>query len=146
MSGSGGLGIAFLLFADDVVPLASSDRDLRHLLERFAAEREAAGMRVSTSKSEAMVLCRKAVACFLQVGTECLSQANEFKYLRVLFTSESKMEREIERWIGAAAAVKQALYRTVLVKRELSRKEKLSIYSSVYVPTLTFGHKLWVIK
>jgi len=54
----GGLGIASLLFADDVVLLASSDRDLRHSLGRFAAECEAAGMRVSTSKSEAMVLCR----------------------------------------------------------------------------------------
>jgi len=51
----GGLGIASLLFADDVVLLASSDRHLRHSLERFAAECEAAGIRVSTSKSEAMV-------------------------------------------------------------------------------------------
>jgi len=30
------------------------------------------------------------------------------------------------------------------VKRELSRKAKLSIYWSVYVPTLTYGHELWV--
>ncbi|KAK9539560.1 hypothetical protein VZT92_004659 [Zoarces viviparus] len=76
-------GIASLLFADDVVLLASSDRDLQHSLERFAAECEAAGMRVSTSKSEAMVLCRKPVDCSLQVGTECLPQAKEFKYLGV---------------------------------------------------------------
>jgi len=64
------------------------------------------GMRVSTSKSEALVLCRKPVDCSLQVGTECLHQAKEFKYLGVLFTSEGKMEREIHRWIVAAAAVK----------------------------------------
>jgi len=64
-----GLGIASLLFADDVILLSSSDRDLRHSLGRFAAKCEAAGMRVSTSKSEAMVLCRKPVDCFLQVGT-----------------------------------------------------------------------------
>ncbi|XP_068573506.1 uncharacterized protein, partial [Cebidichthys violaceus] len=118
-----GLGIASLLFADDVVLLASSDRDLQHSLGRFAAECEVAGMRV---------------------GMECLPQANEFKYLGVLFTSEDKMEREIVRRIGAAAAVKQALHRTILVKRELSRKAKLSIYQSVYVPTLTHGHELWV--
>jgi len=41
----GGLGIASLLFADDVVPLASADHDLWHLLGRFAAKCEAAGMR-----------------------------------------------------------------------------------------------------
>ncbi|KAK0142304.1 LanC-like protein 2 [Merluccius polli] len=30
------------------------------------------------------------------------------------------------------------------VKRELSRKAKLSIYQSIYVPALTYGHELWV--
>ncbi|KAI3372506.1 hypothetical protein L3Q82_022982 [Scortum barcoo] len=59
--------ISSLLFADDVVLLASSSQDLQHVLERFAAECEAAGMRISTSKSEAMVLDRKRVACPLRV-------------------------------------------------------------------------------
>jgi len=31
------------------------------------------------------------------------------------------------------------------VKRELSRKAQLSIYSSIYVPTLTDGHEFWVV-
>jgi len=69
------------------------------------------------------VLCRKPVDCSLQVGTECLPQAKECKYLRILFTSEGKTEREIDRRIVAAAAVKQALYWSILVKRELSRRE-----------------------
>ncbi len=30
------------------------------------------------------------------------------------------------------------------MKKELSRKAKLSIYRSIYVPTLTYGHELWV--
>ncbi|KAI3368804.1 hypothetical protein L3Q82_025789 [Scortum barcoo] len=115
------------------------DQDLQHVLERFAAECEAAGMRISTSKSEAMVLDRKRVACPLRVGGEVLPQVEEFKYLGVLFTSEGKMEREIDRRIGAASAVMRSVYRTVVVKKELSRKAKLSIYRSIYVPTLTYG-------
>uniref|UniRef100_A0A671X7J4 Reverse transcriptase domain-containing protein n=1 Tax=Sparus aurata TaxID=8175 RepID=A0A671X7J4_SPAAU len=136
--------ISSLLFADDVVLLAPSNQDLQHALGRFAAECEAAGMRISTSKSEAMVLDRKKVACSLRVGGEFLPQVEEFKYLGVLFTSEGRMEREIDRRIGAAAAVMRSLYRSVVVKRELSRKAKLSIYQSIYVPTLTYGHELWV--
>jgi len=50
-----------------------------------------------------------------------------------------KMEQEIDRHIGVTAAVKQVLHRTILVKRELS------IYLSVYVPTLTYDHKLRVV-
>ena len=45
------------------------------------------------------------------------------------------MEREIHRRIGAAAAVMRSLY--LLWLRE-------SIYRSIYVPTVTYGHKLWV--
>ncbi|KAI3355076.1 hypothetical protein L3Q82_017954 [Scortum barcoo] len=95
---------------------------------------------------EAMVLDRKRVVCPLRVSGEVLPQVEveEFKYLGVLFTSEGKMEREIDRRIGAASAVMRSVYRTVVVKKELSRKAKLSIYRSIYVPTLTYGHELWV--
>ena len=67
--------ISSLLFADDVL-LAPSNQDLHHVLERFAAECEGSGMRISTSKSEAMVMAfffdRKRVACSLQVGGKFL--------------------------------------------------------------------------
>ena len=36
------------------------------------------------------------------------------------------------------------LKQPVVVKRELSQKTKLSIYRSIYVPTLIYGHELWV--
>ncbi|KAI3368351.1 hypothetical protein L3Q82_008056 [Scortum barcoo] len=119
--------ISSLLFADDVVLLASSSQDLQHVLERFAAECEAAGMRISTSKSEAMVLDRKRVACPLRVGGEVLPQVEEFKYLGVLFTSEGKMEREIDRRIGAASAVMRSVwYRTVSGEEGAESKVKRS--------------------
>ncbi len=73
-----------------------------------------------------------------------LPQVEEFKYLGVLFTSEGRIEREIDRRIGAASAVMRSMYRSVVVKKELSRKAKLSIYRSIYIPTLTYGHELWV--
>ncbi|TWW79012.1 hypothetical protein D4764_10G0000420 [Takifugu flavidus] len=88
-------------------------------------------MRISTSKSESMVLARKKVECLLRVGEEVLPQVEEFKYLGILFTNEGGMEREIEGRIGAASAVMRALNRSVVVKKELSRKAKLSIYRSI---------------
>ncbi|KAK0141388.1 Ankyrin repeat domain-containing protein 13C-A [Merluccius polli] len=124
---------------------SAGDRDLQLSLDGFAAECEAVGMRISTSKSESMVLNRKRVECTLRVGDEILPQVEEFKYLGVLFTSEGRMEREIDRRIGAASAVMRTLHGSVVVKRELSRKAKLSIYQSIYVPALTYGHELWVV-
>ncbi|TWW71222.1 hypothetical protein D4764_17G0007050 [Takifugu flavidus] len=96
-----GRKISSLLFADDVVLLAPLNRDLQQMLGWFKTECEAAGMRISTSKSESMVLARKKVECLLQVGEEVLPQVEEFKYLGILFTSEGRMEREIDRRIGS---------------------------------------------
>ncbi|TWW73181.1 hypothetical protein D4764_15G0005750 [Takifugu flavidus] len=140
----GGWKISSLLSADDVVLLAPSNRDLQQMLGRFATECEAAGMRISTSKSESLFLARKKVECLLRVGEEVLPQVEEFKYLGILFTSEGRMERGIDRRIGAASAVMRALNQSVVVKKELSRKAKLSIYRSIYIPVLTYGHQRWV--
>ena len=36
------------------------------------------------------------------------------------------------------------LYRSVVLKRELCIKAKLSVFKSVFVPILTYGHECWV--
>ncbi|KAK3571461.1 hypothetical protein QTP86_012091 [Hemibagrus guttatus] len=54
------------------------------------------------------------------------------------------MDCEIDRQIGAVAAVMRSMSRSVVVKKELSLKAKLSIYQSIYISTLTYGHELWV--
>ncbi|KAI3371585.1 hypothetical protein L3Q82_024156 [Scortum barcoo] len=115
------------------------------VLERFAAECEAAGMRISTSKSEAMVLDRKRVACPLQVGGEVLPQVEEFKYLGVLFTSEGKIEREIDRRIGAASACSYAVGVPDRRGEEgaESKGEALDYVNVNPIVSLTYGHELW---
>lgn len=55
-----------------MVLLASLERDLQH-----ATECAKGGMRVSTSKSEAMVLCQKTVQCSFWVGGERFFQARD---------------------------------------------------------------------
>ncbi|KAI3352033.1 hypothetical protein L3Q82_020845 [Scortum barcoo] len=91
-SGLGTTGFHLCFFADDAVLLASSNQDLQHLLEWFAAECEGGWdenqhlqVRVhgfSTGKGW--------LACLLWVGGEVLPQVEEFKYLGVLFTSEGR--------------------------------------------------------
>lgn len=56
------------------------------LLMIRSCERKGAGMRISASKSEAMVLSRKHMDLLLQVGDTSLPQVKEFKYLRGSFS------------------------------------------------------------
>ena len=116
-------------------------------LGRFEAECEAVGMRVSTSKSEAIVLCRKMVDCALRVEEQVTAPSERVHLSRGLAHHEWRI-KWFGRWTGGLvqqSAVMRVLYQTIVVKRELSRKAKLSIYQSIYVLTLTYGHELWVV-
>ena len=46
--------------------------------------------------------------------------------------------------IGKASAVMRALHYSVVMKQELLKKAKLSIFKAVFVPILTYGHESWV--
>ena len=61
----GDLRIGSLLFADDVVLLASLAHDFQLLRNGFISQCEVARMRISNSKSEAMVLSQSKVECLL---------------------------------------------------------------------------------
>ncbi|TWW73573.1 hypothetical protein D4764_15G0009670, partial [Takifugu flavidus] len=82
-------------------PLIRAVRSLYDQCQSLVRIAGTAGMKNSTSKSEAMVLNRKKVECLLRVKEEILPQVEEFKYLRVLFTNEGRMEQEIDRRISA---------------------------------------------
>ena len=92
-----------------------------------------------------MVLNRKKVKCSLWVGDESLLQVEEFKNLGILVKTDGRLEQEMDRWIGALSAVMRALLWFVVVKRELSQKAKPPIYFSIFVPTFTYGHEIWVV-
>ena len=72
-----------------------------------------------------------------------LKQVEKFKYLGVAFTSDGRQDEELDTRIGKASAVMRALHNSVAMKRELSKKAKLSIFKAVFVPILTYGHEYW---
>lgn len=53
------------------------------------------------------------VSCPPWVGGEIFPQVGKSKYLQVLFTTEWRMECEINRWNGAVSAVMHLLYQSV---------------------------------
>ena len=63
-------------------------------------------------------------------------RVKEFK-LWFLFTG--RMKHGTNRRVGVASGVMQELYWNGVVRKELSREAKPSIYQIIYVPTLTYG-------
>ena len=124
-----------LPFEDDLVLLASSESNLQQALNGFAAACNIAGMKISTSKTEVLYLSRNPVQCSLQVGGVSLKQVEKFKYLGIALTSDGRQDEELDVRSGKASAVMRALHLSVVLKRELSRKAKLSLFSPYFSPS-----------
>ena len=123
--------------------LDSTQNGLQQALDRFSDACSVAGMKISSTKTETMCLSRQPKQCSLQIDGVPLKQSEKFKYLGVSFTSDGRQNSELDIRIGKASAVMRQLHRSVVLKRELCTKAKLSIFRSVYVPILTYGHECW---
>ena len=99
---------------------------------------------MSTAKTEVLHLSRNSDQCVLQVNGATLKQVEKFKYRGVAFMSDGRQDKELDTRIGKASAAMRALHYSVAMKRELSKKEKLSIFQAVFVPILTYDHESWV--
>ena len=131
-------------FADDLVLLSSTESGLQSALNSFANAYNTAGMKISTAKTEVLHLSRNPDQCVLQVNGATLKREEKFKYLGVAFTSDRKQDEELDTRVGKASAVTRALHYSVVMKRETSKKAKLSIFKTIFVPILTNGHESWV--
>lgn len=65
----------------------------------------------------------------------CFEFANvltkEYKYLKVLFMGDGKMECQMDWQIGAASSAMPKMYRTIAGKRELSRRAEVLIFQLI---------------
>ena len=63
----------------------------------------------------------------------------------VAFTSDGRQDEKLHVRSGKATAVMLALHNSVVQNPELSRKAKLSVFKSIFIPILTYGHESWVL-
>ena len=101
--------ISPLLFADNLVLLASSESGLQHTFNKFVAARDIAGMKIITSKTEVFHLLRNFVQFFLQVGAVSWREVEKFKYLGAAFTSNGRQDEELDVASGKANAMMRAV-------------------------------------
>ena len=88
-------------------------------------------MKINTAKTEVRHLSRNPCQCALQVIGATLKQVETLKYLGVALTSDGRQDEELDVLIGKASAEMRAFRYSVVMKRELSKKIKLSSYKIV---------------
>ena len=98
-----------LLFADDFELLHSTLNDLQQALDRFSEAYSVNGMKINTTKTEAMRQSSQPKQCCHQVGEVPLKQSEIFKYFGVSFTTDDRQNSKLNIHIGKASAVMRQL-------------------------------------
>jgi len=74
-----------------------------------------------------------------------MNQVEKYKILEIVFTSDGRQDEELDTRMGKANTVMRALQYSVVMKRELSKKAKLTVFQTIFVLILTYGHESWTL-
>lgn len=140
------IGIKACAFADDLVIFANSEKALQESLIIWKECLENYGMSINEAKTKVMNISKHDRTLNIKLGSETLQQVENFKYLGSVLDCKGTMDADINERISATAKLYYQLQRGFIQKREISRKTKLAVFRSVYIPTLTYGCESWTIS
>lgn len=140
------VNVSELAFADDVVLLASSEENLRNNLLVWNEVLERKGMKLNKEKTKVMVTSKEKRLINILIEGERIEQVDSFQYLGVSLEETGNNEKEIADRIAKTNNIYYAMSKGFTNRREISRKTKMKVFKSIYVPVLTYGSESWVLS
>jgi hypothetical protein len=133
-----------MIYADDIVIWGENSKDVQREVDEWNKVTEEYGMKISTEKSESVVLQRngKIKVDKIRLKGEELKTLDEFRYLGSIVTNEARIGREIQKRVQQAEGFYQKV-RKLLWNENFPRKCKTLLYNSYFVPILTYGAVTW---
>ena len=138
--------LKILAFADDLILFGQTQQDLQYNLSILNRELMKKGLKINSKKTKTMVISREQKSHAIKLNGEVLEQVDTYKYLGVVISSNCSLKEEINQRISKATKVYGQLGNTFISKRELTTKTKMSIYNSIYCPTLIYGSESWTLN
>ena len=127
------------VYADDILLIAGRKEDLQKAVKEWATTLENMSMKVNINKSKVMKVGKEPEEVTISWRGETLEQVSTYEYLGVTISDDGKYECEINNRITKANNVYYSINNTIIGKKEISTKTKMSIFQSIYIPTLTYG-------
>ena len=135
-----------LLFADDTVVVADSERKLCQLVTEFWRVCERRKLRVNVDKSKVMRCARNEDGARLNMlNGEALEEVDQFKYLGSAIAANGGVESDVRHIVKEGCKLLGAL-KGVMKNRELGMNVKKVLYEKVVVPTVMYGSESWGMK
>lgn len=133
-------------FADDVAIIASTEKNLQFNVNLWIEELENKEMKVNINKTKVMVITNnKERRISIKIKNQTVEQVDNVKYLGAIIDKTGKIEEEINNRIATTAKLFYGINRGFINKKEISNKTKLTVYKTVYLPTLLYGSETWVL-
>ena len=120
-----------LLFVDDTVVVADSEKKLCQLVTEFGRVCERRMLRVNVGKSKVM-------RCTRNEDGEALEEVDQFKYLGSVIAANGGVEADVHHRVNEGCKVLGAL-KGVMKNRGLGMNVKKVLYEKVVVPTIMYS-------
>ena len=131
-------------YADDIAVITDNEQQLQNAMNRWENTLRTREMKINVNKTEVMYVGRRNVEVGVEVGSERLKQVTSFKYLGVCFEKENKQDIELNNRICKYNSNISMLY-PLLKDRNIPRKCKTTIYTTILRPILTYGSEAWTL-
>lgn len=133
-------------YADDIVFMTHSLRDMRELLERLVAFAADVGLKINVGKTKVMVInpaiTTRETSQPLTLDGVNIEQVEKFQYLGSIITPDGGAEEDVKNRIRLATAAFSKL-RNVWFSHRISLNLKLRIFSSNVKSVLLYGSETW---
>jgi len=134
-----------LRFADDIALLAENAYDLQSMVDRIVEASENMGMCINAAKTEIQFLGAGDKQFQITAMGQQLQQTGNFVYLGGGINTENGSLGDIERRIGLARGVLQALNQ-IWSAKELSKTTKVKVYETLVLSVLLYNSETWTLK
>ena len=135
--------IGYLLYADDLVLLATSQEDLSKSLCRILKYFSAKDLVINVNKTKVMVFALgRPPKISLKIGHECIEKTNSFNYLGLMFTPQLSFSNHLES-LNSRAKSRAALLFHKFPLLHISIEKLVKIFIIFVVPIYEYGLTIW---
>jgi len=136
--------LSVLLFADDMVLLAESELELGVLVAKVKEFCDEWQLEVNVGKTKVLVVSKDGMEeAKVMYGHSELECVKKFSYLGIMFSSDGRWKKEVERRVQAGRAALSSVSRHVVWNKNISMKVKKVVFEAMVKSKMMYGGEVW---
>jgi len=140
-----GQWITNLWYADDIILIASSEEELKDMVNCLHEAATEMDMKINAKKTDVMKVSDDTSPITVTVAGNTLTETKSFKYLIAQFNSEVSCDGEVKGWLAIARHWMSELA-TIWKAQTVNNKLKGRLIQALVWPIVTYGSEAWTLN